>query len=437
MNLKYKWNLYAARKSLNRALVLIAIVFTINFCMLSISKSYTLTAASADINFETAEDTVTVGEEIIVSLIITSDSSIGDFEGYITYDPELMQYVTGPSCITGSDGYLKVSDIGADASDGRRKYSMTFDAIGYGVCVFGVTGTPSAYGFDDGSQMSVSSSTLTVLINAQESASSDSDLSQLQIDPGKLLPDFSPDVHEYKTNVSADTEKLIVSAVADDPDAIVKVNGNDKLTEGSNTVTVEVTAEDGSKGIYTITADKESRTAVTSTAPQSTSQSQENDDDRLPFEISMDGKNGEKVSINMEFHIPAVPNTELLPKDLTATVLYVDGHEITAYAQSEDSSIYYLIFEDSAENQYVFTYDRINLKTALYSGEGKESAFQTGNDSESLELNEIIAKTDEYSKNINILAGIIGFISVLLVICAVVCVRLYLKLKGYNDDQIG
>ena len=64
----------------------------------------------------------------------------------------------------------------------------------------------------------------------------------------------------------------------------------------------------------------------------------------------------------MEFHIPAVPNTDFFQKDLTATVLYVDGHEITAYAQSEDSSIYYLIFEDSAENQYVFTYDRINLK---------------------------------------------------------------------------
>ena len=110
---------------------------------------------------------------------------------------------------------------------------MTFDAIGYGGVYSGVGTFFCFMGFDDGSQMSVSSSTLTVLINTQESASSDSDLSQLQIDPGKLLPDFSPDVHEYKTNVSADTEKLIVSAVADDPDAIVKVNGNDKLTEGA------------------------------------------------------------------------------------------------------------------------------------------------------------------------------------------------------------
>ena len=85
-------------------------------------------------------------------------------------------------------------------------------------------------------------------------------LSKLEIEGYEI--DFDKDTLEYSIKVSSDVETLDITAVAEDAGARVNIYGNSDFKEGENTVTVVVTAEDGSERTYTITVDKEAKKEV-------------------------------------------------------------------------------------------------------------------------------------------------------------------------------
>lgn len=82
--------------------------------------------------------------------------------------------------------------------------------------------------------------------------SKNSALSALSITEGAITPEFNKDVKEYALTVSNEITSVNVTATPDDSKATVAVEGNEELKEGENTVTVKVTAEDGSTTNYTI-----------------------------------------------------------------------------------------------------------------------------------------------------------------------------------------
>lgn len=85
-------------------------------------------------------------------------------------------------------------------------------------------------------------------------------LSKLEIKGYEI--EFNKDTLEYSIKVSSDVETLDITAVAEDAGARVNIYGNSDFKEGENTVTVVVTAEDGSERTYTITVDKEAKKEV-------------------------------------------------------------------------------------------------------------------------------------------------------------------------------
>ena len=85
-------------------------------------------------------------------------------------------------------------------------------------------------------------------------------LSKLEIEGYEI--EFNKDTLEYSIKVSSDVETLDITAVAEDAGARVNIYGNSDFKEGENTVTVVVTAEDGSERTYTITVDKEAKKEV-------------------------------------------------------------------------------------------------------------------------------------------------------------------------------
>ena len=85
-------------------------------------------------------------------------------------------------------------------------------------------------------------------------------LSKLEIEGYEI--EFNKDTLEYNIKVSSDVETLDITAVAEDSSARVNIYGNSDFKEGENTVTVVVTAEDGSERTYTITVDKEAKKEV-------------------------------------------------------------------------------------------------------------------------------------------------------------------------------
>ena len=79
-------------------------------------------------------------------------------------------------------------------------------------------------------------------------------LSSLSIDCGELVPEFSPNHHEYRVYVEEDskTDSCRTSARVSDNSLRIEAEGPEKLNGKDVKKTVTVTAADGKKTIYTI-----------------------------------------------------------------------------------------------------------------------------------------------------------------------------------------
>jgi hypothetical protein len=67
-----------------------------------------------------------------------------------------------------------------------------------------------------------------------------------------MSPTFSPTTYNYTASVPNGTTSVGVTATAADGGATVSISGNTNLQVGPNTITITVTAANGSVRIYTI-----------------------------------------------------------------------------------------------------------------------------------------------------------------------------------------
>lgn len=89
--------------------------------------------------------------------------------------------------------------------------------------------------------------------NKEEKKSSNASLGSLVISAGTLSPEFSAATKDYTATVDYSCSSLAVTAnPADSEASVTSVTGNDSLEVGENTVSVVVTAEDGSTSTYNI-----------------------------------------------------------------------------------------------------------------------------------------------------------------------------------------
>ena len=91
--------------------------------------------------------------------------------------------------------------------------------------------------------------------------SNDATLSSIFTTPGILAPAFNPSVLEYTVSVGSHVTTVNATALANCPHAAVTITGYN-LTEGQNTVTVLVTAQDGTTRNHTFTINVTRATAV-------------------------------------------------------------------------------------------------------------------------------------------------------------------------------
>ena len=122
-------------------------------------------AASATITVSTTTTEIHVGDTVEVLLTIKADATIGDFEGYLSYDDSILEFNSAASCITtGGAGVLKISDIGASPSAQERSYRIIFNAIDKGECKITMQGRPVVRNFSNGTEMSVTGFSKNILV---------------------------------------------------------------------------------------------------------------------------------------------------------------------------------------------------------------------------------------------------------------------------------
>lgn len=392
-------------------------------------------AAVATIDLQTESDTVHVDEEFEVTLWINvqpadGDSAqaaiIGDFEGYLIYNADVMEFVTAPSCITGGAGMLKIADMGASASVGSRKYVIRFRAIARGVSDVSLDSRPIVYTYGMDEAMSVSSNVLTLAVEASRDASDNANLSALKVSPGKISPAFATTVREYEVTVPYETEMLVVSALTEDEKAVVGVNGSTGLKVGRNTVVVTVTAENGTEKRYYLYVTREKEAPEPTKAPE---KPEPTGYEKGLHAVQKDGS--VTLSFGGAYKVSEDEKDYVAPTGYEETILYVDGVRIKAYVKRDtpEADFYVLVLEDELGVSGYYRYDREEQTLQRY-------------DDERIELRQVVEEDnsalydalDKYKSQQVFLLFTLAMFLALCVLLLLIVVKLYRQGQTGEDE---
>lgn len=327
--------------------------------------------------------------------------------------------------------------------------------------------------------------------NKEEKKSSNASLGSLVISAGTLSPEFSAATKDYTATVDHSCSSLAVTAnPADSKASVTSVTGNDSLEVGENTVSVVVTAEDGSTSTYNIVVTRRAEDDPENADKQDnwkkfdingTEWTMVNDipEDVVPegFEhsktviegleyntlhgtfgditlvyLQSESGNGlfvydaaqnaayEYVRINSESHFIVVllPKVDDVPEGYNEVSLSIEGKGVaTAYqtkAEKKDDQTkdFYLVYamNDNGESGW-YTYDSVDgtyMRTEL----GTPTVAQEENDTTKSELVPGIA--NKYLVLAAILVLIIIILLLLLMVSAVKN-RKYKAMDYYDDDD--
>ena len=104
-------------------------------------------------------------------------------------------------------------------------------------------------------EVDVSSVTKTVTINSPKSGVST--LDSLKVNTGTLSPTFTPTTYNYKVNVGAEVDEIVITAVSNN-NANISGAGRKQLVYGENSFTINVTSENGkNKSTYKVVVTRE------------------------------------------------------------------------------------------------------------------------------------------------------------------------------------
>lgn len=226
------------KRTLSFLLALVLVFTLLSTSVFAASASFSLSASGS----------VIVGKQVKVTVKLSSSEKIGSWRFSVSYDPAVLEYVSGAD--SGGGGAVSF----ADSSDGITSFSktITFRAKKIGNTSVSV-GSAQVVSFDSASNMTVNSPSRKISVVAAPDLSGENHLSALSVSVGEMTPAFSPDTNAYALTVPYETTSVAVYATAKDGKASIAVTPSDALVVGENKIEVVVTAEDGSKRTYTLT----------------------------------------------------------------------------------------------------------------------------------------------------------------------------------------
>ncbi len=417
-----------------KALILISSIL-LSLAAAGLLQPLKVFAASGAIGFLIEEPEVQVNQTFSVYLTIEADVPIGDFECYLYYDENKLQYRTGADSVAGGDGFLKVSVSNATTSADNKKILMKFIALAPGTVVFSAT-APKLYDFESGKALSLSATDATVSIVAKPDASDDALLKSLRISPGSISPAFSPEITKYTAEVTKETASIYVSAIANDSKASVGIYGYDHLYPGENTVTILVTAENGSIKEYTITVKRAENTApsATPTSTPSPIPTEAPPPAIKEFEWKLESfEQGGRLFVtgNYQFEVLDSFAGFTLPAGFVKTKMMISGHNITVYAPetTEVTDFVIMALKREGGEAGLYRYDRVEKTIQRFV---KEDVVVKRED-EGTVSEEILDRLNSYQNTVSLLGlGIAVAVALWLLTCLAL-IYMIKKSKGYDD----
>lgn len=220
------------------------------FCLLVIPK--TVFAASGKINVS-GTSTVVVGNNVTVTVTLSSSTLIGSWEMSLNYDKNYLQL---RSATSESNGIRMAASTATGVKS--KSYTFTFKTLKKGSTSVSVGGY-LAYAYADLSEISLSSNSKKINIITQAeleaSYSKNNNLASLGVEGFTLTPEFNANTLEYSVIVPEDTKEVNITGTVQDKKASITGVGVQQVNQGNNKFLVTVKAENGSEKTYTINVD--------------------------------------------------------------------------------------------------------------------------------------------------------------------------------------
>lgn len=313
--------------------------------------------------------TVTRGNTVTLTVSVSGSETMSYAKVSLNYDAKILEYQSGAD--NGGSGRVSVLfDCGEGAKSASR--SITFKAI--------ATGKASA-SLDTAEATTMGNASVlpemmtakigggaSVTVEAPKSASGDAHVGWMEISPGKLTPEFNPDVFKYTVEVENDVKKVTVSALASHSAAkITSVNGGSNLKVGANTVTVVCTAENGGTAVYTITVNRK-EAAQTEDPEKPEEEKPEEEEPKTEGELTCE-LNGTTYYIGQEF------KKKDIPEGFEGADLLYQGQTVKGaqFTKNNEIQLLYLLDSEKKNGQFLIYHPATGqleemLKLSFYEG---------------------------------------------------------------------
>ena len=236
---------------------------------------------------------------------------------------------------------------------------------------------------------------------AIKEARANKNLSSLEVVGYELSPYFNKNNLTYTVIIPEDVTSIEINAEAEAEGAIVKISGNTRLTRQENTVTVRVTAKDGTSRAYSITVLK---------APE--------------VNLKLDSLQIEGLELNPVFDEDTFYYTSsLVDTELTSL-------NVNAVANDETANVEVIGADNLVDGE--------NLINIIVSNDDETTIYQVNVDVDMLgekekEVDNVITRV---RKIINYaLWGFAGFLLVIVLILIIVLIRKIIKRKKYGKEE--
>ena len=236
---------------------------------------------------------------------------------------------------------------------------------------------------------------------AIKEARANKNLSSLEVVGYELSPYFNKNNLTYTVIIPEDVTSIEINAEAEAEGAIVRISGNTRLTRQENTVTVRVTAKDGTSRAYSITVLK---------APE--------------VNLKLDSLQIEGLELNPVFDEDTFYYTSsLVDTELTSL-------NVNAVANDETANVEIIGADNLVDGE--------NLINIIVSNDDETTIYQVNVDVDMLgekekEVDNVITRV---RKIINYaLWGFAGFLLVIVLILIIVLIRKIIKRKIYGKEE--
>ena len=237
-----------------KILVLMIVFITI------ITKSIT-SKSTQEINILADKTEMLIGDNVVLTISsINVPIAAADIE--IFYDESQFEFISGPEPLSKRENSIKYSwfdeEGGISEIKNREIFSIMLKAKKEGIFQIGITGK----GYDrNGNELNIKFKGINLYIEKEsnenyiqtkgttsiDEAKDNAFLQNLRLNEEGLEPQFEKDIFEYYITLNENIQNLKVTAIPENINSTVYINGNTDLKLGNNDIRIEVISNDKSK----------------------------------------------------------------------------------------------------------------------------------------------------------------------------------------------